>query len=124
MGTAATSGPSGICSRGKVPLEKQAAVCYNQVGESQTDDDPVYTHRKKAAPGRGWSSPEGRFLQWRAYCSLLCLSSHLLTQLETMFAATDTMKLTIQSMDPPPPAAGVGGDSRFIIAKCDKNYKL
>ena len=79
---------------------------------------------KKRPPGRGWSSPEGRFLRWRAYCSLLCLSSHLLTQLETMFAATDTMKLTIQSMDPPPPAAGVGGDSRFIIAKCDKIYKL
>ena len=77
---------------------------------------------KKRPSGRGWSSPEGRFLLWWAYCSLLCLSSHLLTQWETTFAATDTMKLINISMFPPPPAAGVGGDSTAIIPKSDSGH--
>ena len=49
--------------------------------------------------------------------------ANLLTQWETTFAATDTMKLINISMFPPPPAAGVGGDSTAIIPKSDKPRK-
>ena len=49
--------------------------------------------------------------------------ANLLTQWETTFAATDMMKLISISMFPPPPAAGVGGDSTAIIPKSDSTRK-
>jgi len=58
------------------------------------------SHRKKRPPGRDGSSPGGRFLRCQALLSLAYLSSHLLTQWETTFAATDTINVKMCSNIP------------------------
>lgn len=50
--------------------------------------------------------------------SLSCLSSHLLMRWQTTPAATVTRKVTINSMQTPPPVAGYRLDNKSIISHC------